>query len=512
MGASAPSHSLIQIKVSHRFFVKLAANLIPSPLPSAARHPLIIQGGMGIAVSNWQLARAVSTAGCLGVVSGTALSTVFVRRLQDGDTDGHLRRALAHYPLPEQAQRLLERYFIAGGRPTSQPYRLAPMYSLETSDHLNALTIAANFTEVWLAKEGHAGIVGINLLEKIQLPTLASLYGAMLADVDYVLMGAGIPRAIPEVLDQFAAGLPAKLRIAVEGETTGLEHHLSLDPAQIMGAPAPALRRPQFLAIVSSSALATTLARKASGRVDGLIVEGASAGGHNAPPRGTPQFNARGEPVYGPRDEVNLAAIRDLGLPFWLAGSCDHQLKQALDLGATGVQVGTAFAFCEESGLAPDLKRAVLARCAVREISLLTDPRASPTGMPFKVVDVPATVSDPAVYEERPRKCDLGYLRQPYQKPDGSVGYRCSAEPVEDYVRKGGQREDTVDRKCLCNGLTATIGQGQTLTSGGVEPAIITAGDTISELHHFLTDGRLSYRAADVLRFILEPAPVLPAG
>jgi nitronate monooxygenase len=279
-----------------------------------------------------------------------------------------------------------------------------------------------------------------------------------------------------------------------------------------MGARAPVLSRPRFLAIVSSSALATTLARKASGRVDGIIVEGFSAGGHNAPPRGAPQLNARGEPVYGPRDEVNLAIIRELGLPFWLAGACTGQLASARALGAAGVQVGTAFAFCAESGLAPELKRDVLARCAAGDISLRTDPLASPTGMPFKVVDAPGTVSDPGVYERRPRNCDLGYLRQPYLKPDGSVGYRCAAEPVEDYVRKGGRREDTLGRKCLCNGLTATIGLGQTLADGGVEPAIVTAGDAIRELRQFLSGGRLSYGAADVLRFILEAPRTAATG
>lgn len=40
-------------------------------------------------------------------------------------------------------------------------------------------------------------MVGLNLLEKIQIPTLPSLYGAMLAGVDYILMGAGFPDAFP---------------------------------------------------------------------------------------------------------------------------------------------------------------------------------------------------------------------------------------------------------------------------------------------------------------------------
>ena len=78
--------------------------------------PLVIQGGMGVGVSAWQLARAVSRTGQMGVVSGTALDTVLARRLQLGDLDGHMRRAMAAFPVPEIAQRVLDRYFIEGGK------------------------------------------------------------------------------------------------------------------------------------------------------------------------------------------------------------------------------------------------------------------------------------------------------------------------------------------------------------------------------------------------------------
>src|SRR5512141_2375267 len=73
--------------------------------------PMLIQGGMGIAVSNWKLARAVSMRGQLGVVSGTVLDTVFVRRLQDGDPGGHMRRAMAKFPIAGVAERTLERFY-----------------------------------------------------------------------------------------------------------------------------------------------------------------------------------------------------------------------------------------------------------------------------------------------------------------------------------------------------------------------------------------------------------------
>jgi len=476
--------------------------------------PVIIQGGMGVAVSNWRLARTVSSQGHLGVVSGTALAAVMVRRLQDGDPEGDVRRALAHCPLQEAARAVEAKFFHAGGRTLALPYRLTQLYSMSTPDELSTLTIIGNFVEVWLAKEGHPGVVGINLLEKIQLPTLASLYGAMLANVDYVLMGAGIPRSIPGVLDLLAIGQPVDLRIAVEGETANNEHRITFDPAKFTRGTPPTLRRPSFLAIVSSSALATTLARKSNGKVDGLIVEGITAGGHNAPPRGAPQLNDRGEPIYGPRDNADLKAIKALGLPFWLAGSYAHpdQLAAALAAGATGVQIGTAFAFCDESGLLPEIKLSVLRRCAAGLIELRTDPRASPTGMPFKVVDLVGTVSDPAIYEARTRTCDLGYLRQAYEKPDGSVGFRCPAEPEAGFIHKGGDPADALGRKCLCNSLMAAVGLGQAIPGDENEPPIVTAGDDIKDLARFLTEGKTSYHATDVLEFMLGTSKVSPAA
>ena len=84
-----------------------------------ASHPIppIIQGGLGVGVSDWRLARAVSLRGQLGVVSGTALDTVMVRRLQDGDVGGHVRRAMAEFPMPGVAADVLRLYFRPDGRP-----------------------------------------------------------------------------------------------------------------------------------------------------------------------------------------------------------------------------------------------------------------------------------------------------------------------------------------------------------------------------------------------------------
>jgi nitronate monooxygenase len=70
-----------------------------------------------------------------------------------------------------------------------------------------------------------------------------------------------------------------------------------------------------------------TLARKSAGKVDGFVVDGSSAGGHSAPPRGPLTLDANDEPVYGPRDSPDLEQIRALGLPFWLGGSYGDSLK-----------------------------------------------------------------------------------------------------------------------------------------------------------------------------------------
>ena len=470
---------------------------------AAAGHPRIIQGGMGIGVSSWTLARAVSRLGHLGVVSGTAVDTVMIRRLQDGDEGGHVRRAMREFPIPDVCEHLLRRYYLAPGRRGNTPYKALPMFRKSVTIAREQVAMIANFVEVWLAKDGHDGIVGINLLTKVQMPNLPSLYGAMLAGVDYVIMGAGIPREIPGVLDAFAEHRAARLKLDVEGPAGAEPDELVFDPNEHLAAPKVPLKRPRFVPIVSASSLATTLARKASGRVDGFIVEGPTAGGHNAPPRGEPRFSDEGEPLYGERDVVDLEKIKELGLPFWLAGGVGTPdgLRAAIAAGAAGIQVGTLFAYCDESGLAPELKTRVLAGIAADQVRVRTDPRASPTGYPFKVVHVEGVENQD---DRRVRNCDLGYLRTAYRTPAGKVGYRCAAEPVEQYVAKGGNITDTFGRRCLCNGLTANIGQPQRRDEGDELP-LLTSGDDLVSLNVF-TRGRARYSAADVIDYLCARA------
>lgn len=475
------------------------------------KHPVIIQGGMGIAVSGWKLAKSVSQVGQLGVVSGTAINSVLVRRLQDGDLEGHVRRALRAFPSQEIAEQILTTYFCEGGKELMTPYKRAPMFSLNSPKPLLQLNVAAAFVEVFLAKEGHNNPVGINLLEKVLLPNLSCLYGALLAGVDYVIMGAGIPREIPGALDLLCHSKAASLKVPVDGSASGEETITTFDPAAVMNGVLPQnLKRPNFLPIVSSSILAANLKKKATGEINGFIVESPLAGGHNAPPRGPLKLDENGEPIYGPRDVVDLKEMADLGLPFWMAGSyaSPEKLAEVQAQGAYGIQVGTLFAFSEESGLANEIRNEVVRRIVKKDVPpqglVFTDPLSSPTGFPFKAVLLGKTVSDKETYEKRKRICDLGYLRHSYKKTDGSIGQRCPAEPVEDYLKKGGTLEETVGRKCLCNALMADVGMPQIQVNREIEQPLLTAGDDLNLLGRILKPGQMTYSAKDVIAYLLQ--------
>ncbi len=471
--------------------------------------PMIIQGGMGVAISNWRLAKAVSQQGQLGVVSGTGMSRILVARLMEGDKEGHVRRALSHFPFQDAIERILDTYFVEGGKDPNVPYLNVPAYSLKPTKALDILTIVANYLEVFLAKEGHDGVVGVNLLEKVQMPNLASLYGAMLAGVDYVLMGAGIPMQVAGVLDRLVNHESVSYRVDVTGATAEDDYRIHLHPEELfpgMREKVGPLKRPAFLPIISSLVLAQALIKRSEGPIQGFVIEGHIAGGHNAPPRGTVTYNELGEPVYTSKDSVDLDKMKALGLPFWLAGGFGHpeQLRNALEKGAAGIQVGTAFAYCEESGMESHNKQLVLNKVLDEDIVVRTNAVASPTGFPFKVVDLEDTMSEQEVYEVRNRICDMGFLRTIYKRPDGKIGYRCASEPVDDYVRKGGTAEDTEGRVCLCNALGAAAGHPQIRKDGYVEKTIVTSGNDLVNLKSVMKDGTTHYSARDVIQYLMR--------
>ena len=506
----------------------------------------LIQGGMGVYVSNFRLANAV--AAChpgvtAGTVSGTALDVVYVRLLQLGDPGGHVRTALAAFDSKFQVDigaKIIDQYLVVGGKKPHERYRYGPRQTLRTMNgrqtiplpsepaqpvqltvdqELIELLIATAFAEVWLAKRGHEGKVLINFLHKVQLPLVYALYGAMLADVDGIVVGAGNPEGLPEICSRLTQHLPVTTEHALLYRESGETFQVDFDPQMIAGGRLveQPLKRPAFLAIVSLESQVGALVKSLSSVLsteppDGFIIEHHTAGGHNAPPQGPLQKDALDQPIYSSQDEPNLEEIRRYNKPFWLAGGYNNRekLREAISAGATGVQIGSSFALAQESGLDPVHKTALLTALqqGTADADLVRTTLYSPTGYPFKVAQLPDTLADDGVYENRPRICDLGFLQQRgFLKPgpDGEreLFARCPAGPLADFKQKRGLPFNAEGKRCLCNGLLAAVGLGQTHPTNGDEPAIVTLGNNLDGVRRLSRLGQMPYWACDVVNDLL---------
>lgn len=477
----------------------------------------LIQAGMGVGVSSWKLANKTARhQGVLGTISGVAAENIVTRTLQRGDLGGHFRRALEAFPFPAIARQIIEKYFISGGIPPGQKFRAHPVFNLKPSKELQQLMVACEFALVWLAKEGHRGLISVNYLEKIQIPHIWYLLGAMLAGINVVTMGAGIILQIPSVIESLASGTNPHYKVdvvsfnrsGVVGDESTIAD-ITYCPEELLGGEIPPLKRPQLLAIVSGNFLAKVLLKKCPGQIAGFVVEYPTAGGHNAPPRGKEKrFNKKGEPLYaeevGGKDWVDLADFKKIkdaqNIPFWLAGSygSPEGMSKALQVGANGIQVGSAFALSDDSGILSHLRDMARYLGYQGSLEVLRTLR-SPTGYPFNIAQLAGTMSDDELYSERKRSCAICALRVPYQK-DGKVeGYRCSAEPIANWVRKGGKEKEAENAICLCNGLLATIGLG----NPGELP-VVTLGQSLDFLPHLMKDEYDTYTADDVVAYLLQ--------
>ena len=99
--------------------------------------PTIIQGGMGVGISDWELAKTVALHGQLGVVSGTGVNLLLISRLMRGDLDGKVRRALSHFPFQDSVKRIMDKYFVPGGVPEAQEWSHHRTWPRNTCSCLN---------------------------------------------------------------------------------------------------------------------------------------------------------------------------------------------------------------------------------------------------------------------------------------------------------------------------------------------------------------------------------------
>jgi hypothetical protein len=309
-------------------------------------------------------------------------------------------------------------------------------------------------------------------------------------------MGAGIALKIPEVIKAIINRETVRYAIPVIGRE--YTHIMEFNPKEFFGRELPLMKRPGFIPIISSNLLANIfIVKSLPGDIYGFVVEEPTAGGHNAPPR------KNGE--YGPKDEVDYLKLSEIlknnNLPFWIGGSMasPEKLEWALSVGAAGIQVGSLFCLSDESNMDSQIKKQIRKKGFEGKLIIRTDMLVSPTGFPFKVAELKGTLSEKKIYEARRRKCNQGVLVILYEKLNGTIGYRCAAEPVNSFIAKGGKKEDTIGRACICNGLLTTVKIGNY-----GEPPIVTLGDDVGFLRFLMKNPNSTYNVPEAINWLLS--------
>ena len=316
----------------------------------------------------------------------------------------------------------------------------------------------------------------------------------MMAEVDYALVGAGMPEQFPKLFNDFINRQTATYKLDVYDLPNGYDLELNLKdyvPKEIT------LKKPRFIPIISYDVLAKRF--KDSEGIDGFIVEGPDAGGHNSKSRNK-KVDEKREPVYTDKDYADLKKMLEYGKPFWLAGKygTPEKLKEAKENGAIGVQVGSDFALCNESGFEKAMAKHVRDFIVAEEIEVMTDADLSPSGFPFKKALIEGTLSQKDIIEKTKKICTLGYLVHAYLKENGSIGFRCPAEKPETFIKKGGDPEDTKGKICLCRALIAACGNA----TDSEEPMVVTLGKDLQTVKKLIQEHDGNYSAEEVIVFL----------
>lgn len=429
--------------------------------------PQLIQAGMGVRVSSANLANHTSRLGALGVVSSVGIRHIVIDEIRSGDP---IALELAKsFPLKDYVDELLE--FAPGNSKNCAPVPLDDPDPRKGTLPKRLSAICA-YIEVMRAKMGHCGKVGVNVMWKCALTVLPSIYGAMIAGVDALLCGAGVPMELPDIVKKIKEGKNLEY-LPLHGTGTNAKFDISKDGIASILKEMPF---PHLIPILSNFAFPKRIMdvwhREFNGtKPFAFVLEHHRAGGHNAPPRNKESF--------GEQDDINTyyKKVIDLGVPVYIAGAGDtcEDFLYWISKGAYGLQIGSRFALCDESGMRRDLKDRVLEQNGREDSEVQTSNRLSPTGYPFKYLPLPGTLSDSTVYDARKRVCNKGYLLQTHiiTLPDGTEKetYICAAMPEKQYDKLGGDLVEQEGRVCLCNALFSTAG-----AAAPTEPPLITLG------------------------------------
>lgn len=433
---------------------------------------VVVLGGMGVNISSKELAGAVAATGSIATLSETGGAYRLARTLRDGDPGGHIRESLEGFPNQAMVEFVLERYFMEDGAQTKTEglrYRPVPAYRLENQNvrglgvpEVEMLTVLDAYEQVKTARRiaGDRGIIGMNGLSKIPLPTPAALYGGMMAGLAFTARGAGDPSRVPKLIDELYGQNLVRYPIKVDYSRD--DHGIHFDPTPYGGTD---LSHPELWAIVSTTGGAKALAKAGA---QAIIVESVLAGGHNAP------LSGEEESFETYTDAVDRPLI-------FAGGVATKGLQWAVQRGAIGLQAGSIFAATKESGMSPSDRQKLIIAALNGTLTVRSDRSVSPTGFPFQLAEIPGTMAMDEVFAERGRVCDLSVLSSPYMRADGSIGYRCLGDNEtvgeEKFARSEIMRRRIGTTGCLCNGLFAAADMGQMNPSRGrEEKSYITLG------------------------------------
>lgn len=310
----------------------------------------IIQGGMGVGVSLHPLASAVAKEGGLGIVSSACLDRLVSKRM-------------------------------------GKKYN----------------SYEAAYLEVSLAK-AEGGYAGINIMGALVRDYNDSVKGALDAEADAIISGAGLPLTLPAIQ-------PPK------------------DTA--------------LIPIVSSARALEIICKKwekLGYRPDAVVLEGPLAGGHLG-------FKIDQIDTESNKLENLLPPVKDMAkkygdFPVIVAGGIytHDDILGFIKMGADGVQMGTRFLATEESSASGEYKQAVIA-AKEEDIVVAHDP-GSPCGLPFRVIKQSPMYAS-ALKRLRPPKCDKGYVLLKDKEGRFTI---CPA------------RESNEHHFCICNGLLSSAG------------------------------------------------------
>ncbi len=261
------------------------------------------------------------------------------------------------------------------------------------------------------------GVVGINIMVALFRDYADAVKGALDAGVDAIISGAGLPVHLPDIVSSYKP----KAKTAL-------------------------------IPIVSSRRALEIICkrwRRFGYMPDAVIVEGPLAGGHLGW-KNLEDVEKEENRLENLLEDVLKTAKKYGDMPVVAAGGIYtyEDILRMLDLGASGVQMGTRFLATEESSATDEFKQAVL-KAKEEDIVVAYRP-GSPCGMLFRLIKQSPMYQD-ALQQKRPCLCNLGYVK--------FKGYCPAMDNNKDYF-------------CICNGLiTSTL-----YYSGSGEKPLFTVG------------------------------------